>query len=82
LEDFYYAAKAHVTHNEGEEFPLFLEDGIWEILDMFTRLIDGDPGLWSPESMLSAKQWEVIRGRARRLLEEIRASSWSSFLGD
>ena len=30
--------------------------------------------------MRTAEQWEVIRARARRLLEEIRASSWAQFL--
>ncbi|MEE2038967.1 hypothetical protein Q8791_17255 [Nocardiopsis sp. CT-R113] len=82
LEDFYIAVKSRVTHDEKEEFPEFLEKGIEEILDLFTRLIDADPDLWSPESMTSAKQWEVVRERAFRLLGEIRSSSWSSFLDE
>ncbi|MGW8526366.1 MULTISPECIES: hypothetical protein [Nocardiopsidaceae] len=82
LEDFYIAVKSHVTYDEEEEFPDFLDEGIREVLDLFTRLIDVDPELWSPESMVSARQWDVVRERARRLLVEIRGSSWSSFLDE
>ncbi|MFD3684143.1 hypothetical protein ACFWTE_04880 [Nocardiopsis sp. NPDC058631] len=82
LEDFYIAVKSRVTYDEEEEFPEFLEKGVEEILDLFTRLIDADPELWSPESMLSAEKWEVVRDRSRRLLGEIRDSSWSSFLDE
>ncbi|WP_433696857.1 hypothetical protein [Nocardiopsis sp. CA-288880] len=80
LADFYIAVKRRVTYDEEEEFPDFLDEGIQEILDLFTGLIDVDPELWSPESMVSARQWEVVRERARRLLVEIGGSSWSSFL--
>ncbi|WP_152691987.1 hypothetical protein [Nocardiopsis sp. RV163] len=82
LEDFYIAVKSYVTYDEEEEFPEFLDKGLQELLDLFGRLIDVNPELWSPESMLSAGQWEVVRDRARRLLVEIRASSWSSFLDE
>lgn len=73
--------KSYVTY-EGEEFPDFLEKGIEEIPDLFPRLIDADPELWSPASMRSAKQWEVVGDRSRRLLGEIAGSSWSPFLDD
>ncbi len=82
LEDFYVAVKSHITYDEEKEFPEFLDKGIQELLGFFTRLIDVDPELWSPESMISAGQWEVVRDRARHLLVEIRASSWSSFLNE
>lgn len=80
LDSSYHAARAHVTYNEGEEFPEFLDEGVQDILKLITELIDAEPGLWSPESMRTAEQWEVVRARARRLLEEIRASSWAQFL--
>ncbi|MFJ9553993.1 hypothetical protein ACIRPH_09260 [Nocardiopsis sp. NPDC101807] len=82
LEDCYIAVKSYVTYDEEEEFPDFLDEGIQEVLDLFTRLIDVDPELWSPESMVSAGQWDVVRDRARRLLTEIRGSSWSPFLDE
>ncbi|MCY9783304.1 hypothetical protein KIK06_05270 [Nocardiopsis sp. EMB25] len=81
LDDFYRAVKNYVVYIEGEEFPEFLENGIQELLDLFEWLAD-TPELWTFDSIVAAKEWEVVRGRARRLLAEVRGSSWSHFLGD